>query len=136
MTLIDVYTDLARAIPMLYKLLAEREPHQSISHKRMPTYREHEDFVCSVPYAEWYMVMDGDTAVGAVYLTKAREIGIGIFKAYQGNKFATQAIGEVMRRHGPGKFFANINPKNQASVALFNSLGFDGPIQITLEATV
>ena len=133
MKLIDVYTDLVRALPLLYKLLAEREPHQNISHKRMPTYREHEDFVCGVPYAEWYLVLDGDDVAGAIYLTKAREIGIGIFKAHRGKGLATAAIQEVMSRHGPGRFLANINPENKASIELFRRVGFNGPIQITLE---
>ena len=33
----------------------------------------------------------------------------------------------------PGRFVANINPANEASIALFRKLGFGGPIQITLE---
>ena len=136
MNLVDVYTDLPRAIPMLYKLLAEREPHQSISHKRMPTYTQHEDFVCSVPYAEWYMVVDAYDIAGAVYLTKQREIGIGIFKAHRGKGLASAAVREVMHLHGPGRFLANINPQNQDSVELFRQIGFSGPVQITLEANV
>jgi hypothetical protein len=36
MKLIDVYQD-ERALGLLWKLLSEREPHQNISHKRMPT---------------------------------------------------------------------------------------------------
>lgn len=131
MRLVDAYTDLQRAIPALYKLLAEREPHESISHRKMPTYREHEDFVCSVPYAEWYLVLEGDEIAGAVYLTKAREIGIGIFKAHRRKGLAREAI-EAMMKAFPGPVLANINPANEASLRLFFSLGFDGPVQVTL----
>ena len=47
MKLVSVYLlqqDYA-AVDFLYQLLAEREPHESISHRRMPTFSEHVAFV-------------------------------------------------------------------------------------------
>src|SRR5882724_9540483 len=79
MRLVDIYTDIHQALPLLWRLMEEREPHENISHKRMPTWREHEDFVCSVPYAAWYLICD-EEPVGGVYLTRQREIGIGVLK--------------------------------------------------------
>ena len=37
-----------------FKLLDERVPEQNISHKAMPTWPEHRDFVLSRPYPRWY----------------------------------------------------------------------------------
>ena len=132
MNLVGIYTDLHAALPLLYRLLEEREPHQNISHKRMPTWREHEDFVMSVPYAAWYLCVE-DEPVGAVYLSKQREVGIGILRQFQGRGHAEAAVTELMRLHPRGRFLANINPANEASIALFRKLGFGGPIQVTLE---
>ena len=131
MKLVNVYED-PLAKWMLYELLSERTPEQSISHKAMPTKDEHLAFFYSKPYGAWYAIHDGSFLVGAVYLTRQREIGVGVLKAHRGQGLARQAITELMRLH-PGRHLANINPQNEASIALFRSLGFGGPIQITLE---
>ena len=134
MNLLDVYeTPLGQDV--LWQLLVEREPHQSISHKGLPTWENHLAFVRSRPYEAWYLIESGaGRTVGAVYLTRQREIGVGILKAHRGLGFAEQAIAELMHMH-PGRFLANINPANFASINLFKKLGFGGPIQITLEKT-
>ena len=109
---------------ILYQLLGERESFQSISHKMMPTMSEHIAFVQGHPYEHWYMVVADHVVVGATYLTPHNEIGIGIFKAHQGKGHAKWALEELMRTHA-GPFYANINPNNHASIALFSSLGFN-----------
>ena len=40
----------------LYDLLKERTSSTNISHKKMPTYKEHVKFVNSKPYAKWYVI--------------------------------------------------------------------------------
>ena len=127
---------------LLYELLAQRKPSESISHKAMPTMEEHIRFIESRPYGAWYLAeavtdLVDDVAlvtenVGAVYITRAGEIGVGILDRFKGFGYAKSAITELMRLH-PGRHLANINPANEASIALFRSLGFGGPIQITLE---
>ncbi len=132
MKLFDIYTD-PSSWTLPFQLLQERAPCQNISHRAMPTWDEHRDFVLSRPYPRWYSF---DSAIGApagcVYLTTRREVGIGVLKRYRGEGLAIAAIEELMRLH-PGRFVANINPANEASIALFRKLGFGGPIQITLE---
>jgi hypothetical protein len=60
----------------LYDLLLQRNPDANISHKKMPTYEEHVNFVKSSPYSKWYIIeVDGKRA-GTIYLTKQNEIGI------------------------------------------------------------
>lgn len=138
MKLVSVYADFGASCVVLYKLLAEREPHQSISHKEMPTFEDHCAFVLRRPYQAWYLIDHAFPAwpssiCGAVYLTKQREIGIGILKDKRGNGYALDAVSELMRLH-PGRFVANINPANEPSIRLFQKLGFGPqPLQITLE---
>lgn len=129
--LVDVYQTYS-SMHVLYELLGERKPEESISHKRMPTWEEHCDFVRSRPYTAWYIIDIDSEPVGAVYLSRQREVGIGIFKRHRGKGYAKQAITELLEKY-PGKVYANINPANGPSISLFRSLNFQGPIQVTLE---
>ena len=111
-----------RAIQLLYDLLLERTPEQSISHKAMPTLADHTAFVRSQPYQCWYLILLEDY-VGSIYLSKQREIGVFIFKEHQGNGCATEAVDLLMGKW-PGPFFANVAPTNPASQRFFEKLGF------------
>lgn len=115
-----------------FELLSEREPHENISHTVMPTWEQHCAFMRSKPYEAWYwFTSPAEFPAGCVYLSRQREIGIGVLRRHRGQGLACEAIRELMRLH-PGRFTANINPANEASIALFRKLGFVGPIQITL----
>ena len=104
---------------VLYELLKERTPEQSISHTEMPTMRQHKMFVASQPYFAWYLIEGLDCEIlGAIYLTHQREIGIGIFKEFKSKGYGTEAVKKLMELH-PGKFYANINPDNFASRMFF-----------------
>lgn len=117
---------------LLYDLLTEREPHQAISHKRMPTLAEHAEFVRSQPYQAWYFIsVEGEGYVGAVYLSKSREIGCFVFKRHQGRGYGREAV-EALMRKWPGRFLANVAPTNPESRRFFERLGFRH-IQDTLE---
>lgn len=108
---------------LLYDLLAERTPEQSISHKDMPTWEAHRAFVGSRPYAHWYLIyVPRVRIVGSIYLTHQREIGVSIFRAHQRKGHGRAAVLELMRLH-PGRFLANVNPANAASRKLWESLG-------------
>ena len=122
MRLIDVYTEPAAPF-VLYDLLKERTPEQSISHKRMPDLDEHCRFFESRPYVAWYLIEDNGRLVGSAYITKRREVGIFIFKDQHRKGYATLALAELRAKH-PGNLLANINPMNAASIALFEGLGF------------
>jgi RimJ/RimL family protein N-acetyltransferase len=110
-------------IQILYDLLAERTPEQSISHKTMPTLEEHATFVQSQPYAAWYLIEADEGCVGGVYLSRQREIGVSVFRAYQRRGYGEAAVRELMWLW-PGKFLANVNPSNEASKRLWEKLGF------------
>lgn len=115
---------------VLYDLLAERTPEQSISHKTMPTQQEHRAFVGGSPYLRWYLI-EVEQPIGAIYLTRQREIGLSIFRAHQRKGYGRAAVLELMRMH-PGKFLANVNPANEASRKLWESLG-GRLLQVTYE---
>ena len=124
--LVSVYND-AAAYGLLHDLLAERTPEESISHKKMPSYFEHIQFVDSKPYKAWYLVIEeSEGYVGAVYLSRQNEIGVGIFKAHRGKGYGEAAVKELMRRcplpEGE-RYLANVNPDNEVSQAMFEKLG-------------
>lgn len=116
---------------LLYDLLSERDETVNISHREMPHWEDHAKFVEKHPYEAWYFI--GQEPVGAIYLTKQNEIGIGIFKEHQGKGYGPQAIKELMRRHGKRRYLANINPRNEPSARVFSNLGFK-LVQHTYEA--
>lgn len=123
MRLTSVYGD-PDAADLLWLLLAEREPHQNISHRKMPTWPEHVAFIQSRPYPHWYLIDVGaDMAAGAVYLTDRREVGVGILRRFRGRGLGKAAVSDIVRLH-PGPLLANINPQNASSIALFHDLGF------------
>ena len=123
MNLVSVDPDNTDMLLALYQLLAERPAVACISHRKMPTLDEHIAFVQSEPYLAWYMIEDGQRYAGAVYLTHAREIGIGILEKYQRQGLGLAAVRELMRRHPGDRFLANIAPSNERSRRLFEKLG-------------
>lgn len=114
----------------LYALLSSRDPHVNISHKKMPTWRAHCRFVRSKPYAAWYLVYAGQQPAGAVYLTRANEIGIHLGKNFQGAGIGSRAVRMLMQRHPRNRYLANINPANAVSIQFFERLGFE-QLQVT-----
>jgi RimJ/RimL family protein N-acetyltransferase len=136
MNLISVYS-IDGAEQTLYELLRERstedDPYVNISHRQLPTWNEHVKFFDSKPYRYWYLIYLGLTALGTVYASKRNEIGIVLFRAHRGQGHGTQAVAMLVDKHKPlkaipgvrsGKYLANINPNNTASIKLFESIGF------------
>lgn len=123
MRLVDLYeTDDGREL--LYQLLKERDDTINISHQKMPTMEEHLRFVESRPYQYWYLIIANDLYVGAVYLSKNNEIGVGILKKNHRKGYGKAAVLALMAAHPGRKFLANINPRNLASGFMFRELGF------------
>lgn len=113
-------------IKLLYNLLAERTPEQSISHKQMPTMANHTKFVESRPYKEWLMIYDNEKVqvVGSIYVSKQDEIGLFIFKEHQGKGYGKEALAFILENNVHTIFYANINPQNYKSINLFKKFGF------------
>lgn len=111
----------------LYKLLLDRPRQANISHVKMPHYASHCRFVLNEPYFDWRIIWDGHKKIGSIYLSKHNEIGIAIDQKYKRSGYATLALLKFVNLHKNtgAKVYANINPKNKASVELFKSLGFE-----------
>lgn len=109
---------------VLYQLLLEREPEVNISHKVIPTFEQHLEYVKLNPYLAWYIIEGAhDKQVGAVYLTRQREIGVFVLKAHRRIGYGEFAVKEIMTRWKGEPFLANIAPNNKASIAFFAGLG-------------
>lgn len=110
---------------VLYELLSQREKHESISHKSMPTFEDHVGFIHETPYEKWYLISnESDQIVGTIYLTHKNEIGVQIFKDEKKQGYATMAIKKLIEENPNLEYFANINPKNEASIKLFKKFNF------------
>jgi RimJ/RimL family protein N-acetyltransferase len=108
----------------LYKILEERESVQNISHKKIPTYNEHINFIKSNPYSNWYIIFQNNKKIGTVYLSKQDEVGVFIKKEFQKNGIGKKSLKKLIKKNSRKKFFANVNPKNYNSIKFFENFGF------------
>lgn len=120
---------------VLYDLLTERPAAANISHKKMPTWKQHQEFVAHCDYFDWCLIQEDHglrsyTWLGAVYLTRANEIGISVFNYVQNHGHGPNAVVMMMMKHGERNYYANVAPNNEASRKMFAKLGFK-LIQVT-----
>lgn len=140
--LLDAYQGTKETDRFLFVLLAERleEGGANISHIEMPTWEEHLAFIKAHVYRAWYVVttVDGEM-IGAASITPHNELGIVIRKQFRGAGYAREAVLALIARHEPlpgmpsqrsPHYLANIRVGNNASIALFESIGFK-PLQLT-----
>ena len=108
----------------LYELLKKRDPNANISHRKMPTYTEHKNFVKSKPYKAWYVIYVGNAKTGSIYLSKQNEIGIFLLKKYHGHNIGQKALQILMKTSPQKRYLANVSPKNPASAKFFKKNKF------------
>jgi len=84
----------------LYDLLKHRDPNVNISHKKMPSFKEHVKFVKSKPYSKWYIIKQNNEKVGSIYLSKQKKIKL--FEPFVGKEEVEEAS-KVIK----GKFWAS-----------------------------
>ena len=116
----------------LYKLLQEKEPYQAISHKVMPTYKEHVKFMDKKPYKRDYVIYGINASdypgplypVGRIYLTRQNEVGIHIKHEYQHKGYGRMALDALLKKVKTRPIYANIAPANQSSQEFFEKHGF------------
>ena len=119
----------------LYELLKNRDPRANISHKEMPTYKEHIKFIKSKPYKAWYVIYNGAIKSGSIYLSKQNEVGIFLRKTQQGKNVGQRALDLLIQKNPQKRYLANINPKNSKSIKFFKRNNFK-LIQYTYELIV
>lgn len=111
-------------LKFLYKLLEKRDPIANISHKKMPSYEEHVQFVLSKPYSVWYVIIANNERVGSIYLSKQDEIGILLTSDMTGKGVGKIALVQLMRKNPRKRYLANVSPKNKKSMEFFEKNGF------------
>ena len=107
----------------LFKLLQDRKPNVSISHKKMPTYLQHVEFIESKPYEKWYIVLLDEKNIGSTYLSKNDEIGISLIEEMQGKGMGSRILELIIEKNPRNRYLANINPNNSRSVRFFEKNG-------------
>jgi len=108
----------------LFNLLKERDSRANISHKKMPTYSEHVQFVKSKPYSYWYVIESSKTKIGTIYLSKSNEIGIFLKKIHHGKGIGQEGLKLLITKHPRKRYLANVNPKNTFSTKFFKNNNF------------
>jgi len=108
----------------LYDLLKTRDPIANISHKKMPSFKEHIKFVKSKPYSKWYIIKHNNEKVGSIYLSKQNEIGLFLKNNVQGQNIGKHALESLIMKNPKKRILANINPKNKKSIKFFEKNGF------------
>ena len=108
----------------LFDLLKQREGIVNISHKSLPTWEEHVEFIKNNTYQSWDIIWVDNIRIGNIYLTDRDEIGIFLDKKFQSNGYGSIAITEFMKKNGKKRYLANINPTNYKSIQFFGKQGF------------
>ena len=119
----------------LYDLLKARNPIANISHKKMPSYDEHVNFILSNPYPIWYIIEYEGKKIGSVYLSKQDEIGISLVDNSLYDKIGKSII-KLLNKNNPRKrYLAKVSPQNKKLQNFFINNGFTG-LEYTYEIIV
>ena len=122
-------------IKFLYQHLKERDPITRISHKKMPTFSQHEKFVLSHPYTKWYIILQKNKKIGSVYLKEMNEIGLFLKKDVQGKGLGQKSLELLMKLNPRNRYLANVNQNNKNSIQFFKKNKFK-QIQNTYELEI
>lgn len=140
MRLVSVY-ETPGAEHFLWDLLVDRPEVANISHKQMPSWQQHAAFIASNPYAFWYLIElpieiteVGYTYrhIGAIYLTRKDEIGLGIMEHWQHQGHGAAAVQHLKALHPRPRYFAHVAPANLQGQQFWLKQGFK-PLQVTYE---
>lgn len=117
-------------IETLYAQLKNRS--HNISHKILPSFDEHTEFVHNYPYREWIIMKDNGRAIGNVYIHFDNSIGLH----FESSKYFDR-VDEVLRFVNTsclplpaqpsmriGEFFFRVSPDNRLLQERLSILGF------------
>ena len=117
-------------INILFEILKSRDSKSNISHTRMPSYKNHKQFVNSKPYRYWFIILSSNLVIGNAYITRLNEISIKLKKNsslyYQEtlslliNNFKPLKAIPSKRRNG---FLINVSAKDKNLINLFSRMG-------------
>ena len=124
--LIEVIPSNENHIKYLFNMLEKKK--FNISHKKLPNFENHREFVKKHPYRKWYLLKFRSEFIGSVYLTNTNIIGLNLLS--NETKDYVAVIKLIVKSHKPlapinserNEFFlVNSNPKNYN---LINALKF------------
>ena len=116
-------------IQVLYDLLSKRS--HKISHRDMPPYGEHHDFVRGNPYRSWHLIKTEGKYIGSFYITDQNTIGINILDDFTDNALPSVIAG-IRSRFSPlpalksvrnGAFSINVAPSNTKLIEALERAG-------------
>ena len=119
----------------LYDLLKSRDSLANISHKKVPSYSEHVNFILSNPYTIWYIIEYEGKKIGSVYLSKQDEIGISLVDNLLYNKIGKSVIKSLIKNNPRKRYLANVSPQNKKLQDFFVNNGFTG-LEYTYEMII
>ena len=119
----------------LYELLKTRDSLANISHKKVPSYDEHVNFILSNPYTAWYIIEYEEEKIGSAYLSKQDEIGISLVDDSLYDKIGKSVIKLLIKNNPRKRYLANVSPQNKKLQDFFVNSGFTG-LEYTYELIV
>ena len=123
-------TNSTHNIKILYGLLKKREKKRDISHKKLPSFKEHEYFVNASPYRFWFLIYKNKEIMGSIYITKLNEISIKLIK--NSKLVYKETLNTIIKNIKPLKpipskrnsnFIINIAPNDKYYVTLLSKIG-------------
>ena len=127
-------------IKTLYELLKSR--NYVISHKGLPNFDEHRQFVKNHPYLHWFLVCDGSNYCGSFYLKRDNSIGLNLVDynietlsacvGFIKNNFSPQVSEPSMITE---YFYLNVSWSNEEALNSLQELGLK-PLQISLRLDI
>jgi hypothetical protein len=123
-------------IKILYELLKIR--NYVISHRSLPSFETHRDFVKNHPYIDWFLISDELNYLGSFYLKKDNSIGLNLTEYSKNNLKA--CVGFISDNFTPREsepsmvpnyFYLNISYSNKKALNALQELGLN-PLQISL----
>ena len=110
----------------LHDLLKARDSLVNISHKKVPSYSEHVNFILSNPYTAWYIIEYEEEKIGSAYLSKQDEIGIFLTDDSLYDKIGKSVINLLIKNNPRKRYLANVSPQNKKLQNFFVNNGFTG----------
>ena len=115
---------------ILYKLLKEK--HNAISHRKMPTYEDHKNFVLNHPYRLWMIIYNENKLTGSIYIHHDNSIGLNLqtnlttsdIEAILNEVTTEYAPLEEKKSVIPNYFFLNVSPDEKDLIKSLNEIGY------------
>ena len=116
----------------LYELLEKRNPIENISHKNLPTFEKHVEFIKSKPYSKWYVITKNDKKIGSAYITKLGELAIHLLSSHENDRIRKQILKLLITKNPRKRYLYNVSNNNQNLIKFLQKNNFK-LIQFTYE---